>query len=476
MTLKYIRIQIVSFFIVAGFAACRVGRNYERPALTLPAQYSDTAVAANTTADSSIATIEWKQFFTDTTLQGLIGRALSGNYDLQLALKRIETAQAYLKQAKLGWLPAVNLQAAASTSIPSKNSLNGTSLNSFLHTDHIEDYSLSGGLSWEIDVWGKIRRRKEAALASYLETYEGMHAVQTGLVADIANSYYNLLMLDAQLNIARSNVSLSDTIVQMIRLQKTAGEATELAVQQAVAQRQTAALLIPQLEQAKAIEQNTLRILAGELPGTIAYTSTLTGTPVREMLPTGVPAALLSNRPDVRAQEMALKAANAEVGVAQASMYPSLNITASGGVNAFKASEWFTLPSSLFGTVAGSITQPVFQRGQLKANLEVAKIQREQAVIRFRQITLDAVGEVSNSLIKLDKLKAQQQIASDQVNTTQLAVVQARMLFRSGMANYLEVVTAQGRSLEASLTQADIVRQQLSASVELYRSLGGGWK
>lgn len=476
MTLKYSRILIVSFFIVAGFASCRVGRNYERPALAMPAQYSDTAVASNTTADSSIATIEWKQFFTDTTLQGLIGRALSGNYDLQLALKRIETAQAYLKQAKLGWLPAVNLQATASTSIPSKNSLNGKSLETFIGSSHVEDYTVSAGLSWEIDVWGKIRRRKEAALASYLGTYEGMHAVQTGLVAEIANSYYNLLMLDAQLDIARSNVALSDTIVQMIRLQKTAGEATELAVQQAIAQQQTAALLIPQLEQAKAIEQNTLRILAGELPGTVAYNTTLTGTPLRELLPAGIPAALISNRPDVREQEMALVAANAEVGVAQASMYPSLNITASGGINAFKASDWFTLPASLFGTVAGGITQPLFQRRQLKTNLEVAKVQREEAVIRFRQVALDAIGEVSNSLVKLDKLKAQQRIASEQVSTLQLAVVQARMLFRSGMANYLEVVTAQGRSLEASLTQADITRQQLSASVELYRSLGGGWK
>jgi len=473
MRLKYIHLSIVSFLIVVTSAACRVGRNYERPALTLPAQYNDTV---KTTADSSIATLEWKQFFSDTTLQGLIGRALGGNYDLQLALKRIETAQAYLKQAKLGWLPSVNLQATASTSIPSKNSLNGTSLNAFLGTDHIEDYTLAAGLSWEIDVWGKIKRRKEAALAGYLGTYEGMRAVQTGLVSDIANSYYNLLMLDAQLEIARSNMALSDTIVQMIKLQKVAGEATELAVKQAEAQRQTAALLIPQLEQAKAIEQNSLHILAGELPGTIAYTNTLTGTPLRELLPTGVPAALISNRPDVREQEMALMAANAEVGVAQASMYPSLNITASGGINAFKASEWFTLPASLFGTVAGGITQPLFQRGQLKANLEVAKVQRDEAVIRFRQIALNAIGEVSNSLVKLDKLKAQQEIATDQVNTLQLAVVQARMLFRSGMANYLDVITAQSRSLQASLTQADITRQQLSASVELYRSLGGGWK
>ncbi|ACU60264.1 efflux transporter outer membrane subunit [Chitinophaga pinensis] len=474
MTLKYIRLSIVSTLIVAGLVACRVGRNYQRPSLALPAQYNDTVSAAS--ADSSIATLEWKQFFTDTTLQGLIGRALSGNYDLQLAIKRIETAQAYLKQAKLGWLPTVNLQAAASTSIPSKNSLNGTSLNTFLGTEHIEDYSLNAGLSWEIDVWGKIKRRKEAALASYLGTFEGMHAVQTGLVADIANSYYNLLMLDAQLEIARSNVLLSDTIVQMIRLQKTAGETTELAVQQAEAQRQTAALLIPQLEQAKAIEQNTLRILAGELPGTVAYSTTLITTPLRELMPAGVPAALLSNRPDVKEQEMALVAANAEVGVAQASMYPALNITASGGVNAFKASDWFTLPASLFGMVAGSLTQPVFQRGQLKTNLEVAKIQREEAVIRFRQVALNAIGEVSNSLVRLDKLKEQQVIASNQVTTLALATSQARMLFRSGMANYLDVITAQGRSLQASLTQADITRQQLSASVELYRSLGGGWK
>jgi outer membrane protein, multidrug efflux system len=474
MTLKYIHLSIVSLLIVGGLAACRVGRNYERPSLPLPAQYNDTAGTA--TADSSAATLEWKQFFTDTTLQGLIGRALSGNYDLQLAIKRIETAQAYLKQAKLGWLPTVNLQAAASTSIPSKNSLNGTSLNTFLGTEHIEDYSLSAGLSWEIDVWGKIKRRKEAALANYLGTFEGMHAVQTGLISDIANSYYNLLMLDAQLEIAKSNVALSDTIVQMIQLQKVAGETTELAVQQAEAQRQTAALLIPQLEQAQAIEQNTLRILAGELPGTVDYHTTLITTPLREVMPAGVPAALLSNRPDVRQLELALVAANAEVGVAQASMYPTLNITANGGVNAFKASDWFTLPASLFGMVAGSITQPVFQRGQLKTNLAVAKIQREEAVLRFRQVALNAIGEVSNSLVRLDKLKSQQQIASSQVKTLALATAHARMLFRSGMANYLDVITAQSRSLQASLTQADITRQQLSASVELYRSLGGGWK
>lgn len=471
MQRKYISLSIISFFIVVGMAACRVGRDYKRPALVLPDQFNGAAPS-----DTSVAGVKWKEFFTDPALQELISRSLSGNYNLQLALKRIETADAYVKQAKVGWLPSVNLQASASTSIPSKNSLNGTSLNQFLGTEHIEDYSLGAALSWEIDIWGKIRRRKEAALASYLETYEGARTVQTGLVSDIANSYYNLLMLDEQLKIARANVSLSDTIVQMIRLQKTAGEVTELAVQQAVAQQQTAALLIPQLEQAQAIQENAIRILTGELPGAVTRSSELNDIRLQDSLPAGIPASMISRRPDVRSAEMSLVAANANVGVAQASMYPTLNITASGGVNAFKASQWFTLPASLFGTAAAGLAQPLFQRRQLKTQLEVAQIQREEAVIRFRQQALDAIGEVTNALVKLDKLKSQQQIATAQVNTLSLATQQAQMLFRSGMANYLEVITAQGKSLQAGLTQADVTRQQLSASVELYRSLGGGYQ
>jgi outer membrane protein TolC len=172
---------------------------------------------------------------------------------------------------------------------------------------------------------------------------------------------------------------------------------------------------------------------------------------------------------------MELVAANAQVGVAQASMYPALTLTASGGLNSYKAAHWFDI-NSLFGTVAGGLTQPVFQRRQLKTQLEVARIQRDQAALRFRQQALNAIGEVSNALVRLDKLQSQRQIANSQVQTLDLAISQARMLFRSGLANYLEVITAQSNYLQAELTRADVVRQQLSASVELYRSLGGGWK
>jgi NodT family efflux transporter outer membrane factor (OMF) lipoprotein len=449
-----------------------VGRNYERPALVLPEHFNGQTQAPS---DSSIASVEWKQFFQDPVLLQLIDSTLKGNYDLQLALKNIESAQSYVKQAKAAWLPSIGLEATANTSRPSKNSLNGISLGSFLGTNHIEDYTLAANLSWEIDVWGKIKRQKEAALADYLRSYEGARAVQTELVANVANSYYNLLMLDEQLQIARRNVSLSDSIVQMMRLQKTAGDVTELAVQQALSQQQTAALLVPQLEQGIAIQENALQILAGKLPGTVTRSANLEEIRLWDSLSTGVPAELISKRPDVRSAEMELVAANAQVGVAQASMYPALTLTGTGGLNSYKAARWFDI-NSLFGTVAGGITQPVFQRRQLKTQLEVARIQRDEAAIRFRKQALNAIGEVSNALVKLDKLQSQRQIANSQVQTLDTAISQARLLFRSGLANYLEVITAQGNSLQAQLTRVDVVRQQLSAGVELYRSLGGGWK
>jgi NodT family efflux transporter outer membrane factor (OMF) lipoprotein len=283
-------------------------------------------------------------------------------------------------------------------------------------------------------------------------------------------------MLDAQMKVTKRNIALSDTIVLMMRLQKNAGQVTELAVQQAEVQQQKAALIVPQLEQQIAIEENTVRILSGDLPAPITRTADLRSETVWEDLPAGVPAAVISRRPDVRATEMALVAANAGVGIAQAEMYPALTISAAGGLNAFKASKWFVVPTSFFGTAAGAIIQPVLQRRRLKTQLEVAEIRRDQAVISFRQSALNAIGEVVNTLVSIEKLKTQRQIASAQVDTLQKTIRNAEMLFKSGLADYLEVITAQANFLQAELALADIQRQQLNAGVELYRSLGGGTK
>src|SRR5690606_34067906 len=277
---------IVLAALVFVLAACSAGRDYTRPELEAPEAYATTPASA----DSSVARQSWKEFFTDTTLQRLIDRALQNNFDLSVAVTRIDAYQAYAKQAKVAWLPALNAQATASTNNPSENSLSGLSLSEFLGSNHLEDYTLAANLSWEIDVWGKIRRQKEAAFADYLETYEAGRAVQTGVIARVADGYYNLLMMDAQLGIARRNVLLSDSIVRMIQLQKTAGEVTQLAVQQAEAQRQNARILIPQLERAISIQENGLRFLVGDWPGAIPRSGDLTSVPAETSLGTGVPA------------------------------------------------------------------------------------------------------------------------------------------------------------------------------------------
>ena len=458
------------FVLTVALWGCSAGRHYKQPDVGIPQAYEATGSAP----DSNLASKPWREFFSDTILIKLLDQALKNNFDLQLAIKRVDIYQSFAKQARLAWLPALQLQASASTVNPSQNSLNGISLSSFLGANHIEDYTLGANLSWEIDVWGKIRRRKEAALADYLESYEARNAVKTGVISQVADAYYNLLMMDAQLVIAQRNVQLTDSIVRIIELEKTAGEVTSLAVEQAEAQNQTSELLVQQLEQAITLQENALQLLSGEWPGGVVRNNVLYTLVTDDSFSTGIPAALLRFRPDVRASEQSLIAANARVGVAQAELYPSLSLSASGGLNAYLSSEWFTAPASLFGIVAGNITQPLFQRRALKTRLEVAKAEREQRVIEFRRSVTVAVHDVTNALVRLNKLQAQQQIASVRVRTLEQAVNNAQLLFASGLADYLEVITAQRSALDAELEKAIITRQQLSAHVELYRSLGGG--
>ena len=458
--------------VITALSACKVSKDVQTPQAALPANFRGD-VTHDTT---SIADIPWKSFFTDVTLQKLIDSALLKNYDMQLAIKNIDAAQLIVKQVKWNYVPAVGLNVTASSSRPSDNSLNGISLAQFLGTKHIEDYSANVALSWEADIWGKIRNQNKSAVAAYLQTSEARKGVQTNLVAGVSQGYYNLLMLDEQLAIAQKNLALNDSTLRIIQLQYNAGQVTSLAIQQAQAQQQAAAQLVPQFEQDIALQENALRILTGELPDKIARTQKLNNIAFTDNLSAGVPSALLSRRPDVKSQELALNIANAQVGINQANMYPALRITATGGVNSFKASNWFNVPASLFGIVAGSVIQPLIQRKELKTKFEVAKVEREKTVIQFRQSVLNAAGEVSDALVKIDKLKEQQTIAANRVNTLQQATSNANLLFKNGMANYLEVITAQGNVLQGELQLASIKTARLNAVAELYRSLGGGWK
>lgn len=466
---------IISAGLLIFLSACRLSKEYQRPQVELPQQFSQSSQVSFADT-SSIADMEWKNFFTDATLQELIDKGLKHNHDLLAAIKRIDMAQLQVQQSKALQLPEVNLLVSGQVLRPSNNSLNGLSLKNFLGKTYVENYNAAVNISWEADIWGKIRGQKEIALTEYLRTTEAAKAVQTELVANIAQGYYNLLMLDQQLNITRRNLLLSDSFVLVTRLLKDAGLGNVLGVQQAEAQKQSTALLVPQLEQSIALQENALQVLTGQLPGAIARKTSLNDLTITSDLSTGLPVAMVSRRPDVRTAELALISANAQVGVAQANMYPALNITAGGGLESFKSSNWFSIPNSLFGLAAGSIAQPIFKRKQLKTQYEIAKLQREEAVIRFRQSVLQATGEVSNALVQVDKLKEQKVIAKGQSDTLQRAVFNAKLLFKSDMANYLEVITAQASALQAELNLSAIQRLQLDAVVELYRSLGGGWK
>jgi multidrug efflux system outer membrane protein len=467
-----IKNTIPFILLLAVFTACNITKDTATPAPELPANFRN-AITEDT---NSIADIKWKSFFTDPSLQKLINSAIAKNYDMQLAVKNIDAAQLLLKQTKWSYLPDARLQLTANSNRPSDNSLNGLSAKSFLGTTHVEDYSANIAFTWEADIWGKIKNQRAGALAAYLQTEEARKAIQTNIVAGVSQGYYNLLMLDAQIAIAQKNIALNDSTLRIIRLQYDAGQVTSLAVEQAEAQRLTAAALVPQLEKNIGVQENALSILAGALPDRIQRNTTLNQVNISDSLSAGVPADLVSRRPDVRSYELALTRANAHVGISKANMYPSLSITAGGGLNSFKATNWFNVPASLFGVVAGGLTQPLFQKKQLTTAYEIAKVEREKSVIAFRQSVLEAVGEVSDALVRIDKLKTEQQIATTRVTTLQKAISTANMLFSSGMANYLEVITAQANVLQSELELAAITREQLSAKVELYRSLGGGWK
>lgn len=470
--MKRIKNIFLAIILAVIAVSCVTKVAYKEPDLQLPEEFRFTATADT----ASIANLEWKQFFSDPILQNLIEKGITHNYDLQIALKQVASSQEKLKQAKYLQYPDVGFGVSGQISKPSKNSMNGQSLNLFLGKNYVEDYNAAFNLSWEADIWGKIKNQQEVSRMQYLQTYEATKAIQTQVVAAIAQGYYNLLMLDKQMDIAKSNLELSTNTLSITQKMWDSGDTTSLGVQQATAQKQSTELLITQLEQNIAIQENALSVLVGENPNTINRTIEMSDTSLPQSISTGLPAAMVSRRPDVRQQELVLLESNSLVGIAQANMYPSLKITANGGVNSFKIDNWFQIPASLFGSVLGGLTQPIFQKRQLKTDLAVAKLQREKNVLAFRQSVLNAVGEVSDALVSNESLKVQEQKATEQVQTLKEGIKSAQMLYKGGMANYLEVITAQGNSLQAELNLASVKRQRLSSIVDVYRALGGGWK
>lgn len=464
---KYIYIYIV--FVPLLLVSCVISRKYQRPDLNIPERYGE--VKDNIVHAQDTLVHQPHYFFKNTSLLLLLDSAFLKNSDLLLAVQNIALAEKTLGMVKLNYLPELNAQINGSYTKASKNSLAGQSAG---HRE-TKDFNLSAGLSWEIDIWGKIKNEKKEALANYLKTQEVRKVVQTRLVADIAKGYYNLLMLDDQLNIANKSRELSDSTLQMMRIQYQVGDADMLGIRQVESQLEGNKILISQIEQSISLQESVLRVLCGNYASSISRQRE-DKEEFRSVPSEGYPVYLLSTRSDIRAAELSLQAANARVGIYQAAMYPNINISLSGGLNSLTSSNWFSVPASLFGIVAGGITQPIFNRRKLRTQYEQALIEREKEVITFRQAVLEGYVQVFDALKNKEEIEKQFIFALNKEKVLKDNISAVRILFAAGTANYLDIITVQSAYLEARLQTVRLSMEKVWANVELYHALGGGWQ
>ncbi len=461
---KYIYIAIGAVLVTS----CKVGKDYKQPSIELPNKFYE-ANSANDTIANTIAELSWKEFFKDDELTQYIEKALLNNADLQLAIKNIEQANLLFKQSRLALLPNLSGQVGAARNSLSENSLGmveGAPRNN-------NNFTAALDLSWEIDIWGKIRREKEVALNEYLQTTEVQKAVKNKLIADVSKAYVNLLMLDEQLQIAKKGLLLRENTYAITQKLFEVGNTSIIAVQQAEAQMLEAKELLPLIEQEIALQENAMSILLQHFPKTIERSVSINELAFTSSLNSGVPASFLSQRPDIQIAEFEVKKANARVGVAQSQMYPNLTISAQGGFNAIESSNWFTAPASLFGSIMGGITQPIFQSKKLRTQYEVAKLEREKAVISFKNAVLVGYTDVRDALIKLEKIKIRQEQVQKRNVLLNTSLDNTKQMFSLDTASYLEVINAQSLALQSNLNYAELKRDFLVAKIDLYRALGG---
>ena len=447
--------------------SCFVAKDYKRPELP---ETENLYRTDNLPTDSiSMADMSWKELFNDPYLVQYIEEGLQNNIDIRIAIQQMLAAEAYVKQGKAGYFPTLSAGASVTHQELSRNSQFGSFFNGA-----IDQYAVTGDLSWEADIWGKIRSNKRAFEASYLQSVAAHQAVKTRLVASIASTYYQLLSLDAQLEITKKTINVRDSSVTTIKALKDAGQVTQVAVDQNIAQYNNARALQVDLEAAIFQTENTLSILLGKSPQQFER-SILEDQSLNSELKLGVPSTLLSNRPDVIAAEYGLINAFEMTNVARSNFYPSLTLTATGGFQSLDFDELFSA-NSLFATLVGGLTQPIFNQRRIKTQHEVAKLQQEEALLTFKRTLLTAGNEVSNALYAYNAETEKFEYRQNEVEALRQAESNSEELLKNGYANYLDLLTARQSALSAELNVINNKLQQLLSVVDLYEALGGGWK
>jgi multidrug efflux system outer membrane protein len=462
---------LISLLAVCG---CTVGPNYQRPKLATPAQFRAPEPLPPQQA-ASIADAKWFEIFKDKQLQTLIRTALEKNYDLRAAAARVEAARASLGITRSDQYP----QFAASGGVDlNRFSRDGaTPIPPELLASQNRNYGYVGLnlLSFEVDLWGKLRRATEAARANLLSAEENRQTVITTLVSDVATAYLSMRELDYELELSNETLETRQESLNLVKSRQSGGVATRLDMRQAEQLVDTAAQTIPVIEQQIEQTENQIHLLLGEPPGDVPRGRILTEQDFPPDVPPGLPSSLLERRPDIRAAEQDLIAANAEIGVARAEYFPQLSLSGFLGGQSTQLTNLISGPTSAW-TLASQVAQPIFTAGRLKNNVRLAQAQREEALVQYEQTIQTAFAEVSNSLIAHQRTRESREKQEALVFALQDRTRLAYIRYRGGVDTQLDALDADRDLFSAELQLSQIRLSELLTVVQLYKALGGGWQ
>lgn len=434
------------------------------------------------TDSTDAAAVKWQQFYKDPALRALIDTALANNQELNIMLQEIAIAKNEARARKGEYLPFVDVAAAAGTEKAGEFTRNGAVEHNLpVHEDEafpepLPDFMVGLRASWELDVWKKLRNARQAAVLRYLGTVEGRNFMVTHIVAEIANSYYELMALDNQLEILRNNIAIQQDALEIVKLEKQAAKVTELAVRRFEAEVLKNQSNLFDIQQRIVETENRINFLVGRYPQPVLRNSAAFSALVPDSIYAGLPAQLLSYRPDVRQAELDLAAAKLDVRAAKANFYPSIRLTAGVGLNAFSASYLTETPASLLYNVAGDLVAPLVNRNAIKAMYANANAHQVQAAYDYERTVLNAYVEVVNQLSNINNLRSSYDLRKQQVDALSSSITISTNLFRSARADYMEVLLTQRDALESKFELVETRKQQLNAMVNVYQALGGGWK
>jgi len=473
-----IRAGILSL-VILFFNGCMI------PKVTQRMENRNTPSAYNNDSRSDTlnsANMSWRTFFVDSNLVHLIDTAIANNQELMITLQEIEIARSEIKARKGELLPVVNGGLEIGADKAGRYTSQGAGDESTEITEGkkvpviLPDFKLGLDMDWEIDIWKKLRNAKKAAVKRYLASIEGKNFVMTNLIAEIANSYYELVALDNQLTIIRKNIALQENALEIVKMQKEAARATELAVQKFQAEVfGTKSKEYEILQKIKETE-NRINLLLGRFPQEIVRTDGNFQQMIPPIIHVGIPAQLLANRPDIKQAELELDASKLDVKVAKSAFYPSLKITASLGLDAFSPAFWIKIPESIFGSLAAGFLAPLLNRNAIAAEYLTANFKQKQAVYNFERSILNGYYDVSTQMYKIENLDKNYNLRSQQIDALTNSIQIVNDLFKSARADYLEVLMTQRDALESELELIEVKQQQLQAVIDIYKSLGGGWK